>query len=31
MMIFKDGKAIEVMVEFIPKDAIKSKVEAHIQ
>ena len=25
------GKAIEVMVEFIPKDAIKSKVEAHIQ
>ena len=30
MMIFKDGKPVETMVGFMPKPAIKSKVEAHI-
>lgn len=30
MMIFKDGKPVETMVGFMPKDAIKAKVEAHI-
>lgn len=30
MMIFKDGKPVETMVGFMPKAAIKSKVEAHI-
>lgn len=30
MMIFKDGKQVDTMVGFMPKDAIKAKVEAHI-
>ena len=30
MMIFKDGKQVDTMVGFMPKDVIKSKVEAHI-
>ncbi|MDK2562079.1 thioredoxin [Romboutsia sedimentorum] len=31
MMIFKDGKPVETMVGFMPKDAIKTKVEGHIK
>lgn len=30
VMIFKDGKPVETMVGFMPKDTIKSKVEIHI-
>lgn len=30
MMIFKDGKQVDTMVGFMPKDVIKAKVEAHI-
>lgn len=30
MMIFKDGKQVDTMVGFMPKNAIKAKVEAHI-
>lgn len=30
MMIFKDGKPVDTMVGFMPKDTIKAKVEAHI-
>ena len=30
MMIFKDGKPVDTMVGFMPKEAIKNKVEAHI-
>ncbi|MGL5718782.1 MAG: thioredoxin [Paraclostridium sp.] len=30
MIIFKDGEPVETIVGFIPKDIIKSKVEAHI-
>lgn len=30
MMIFKDGKPVDTMVGFMPKEAIKSKVESHI-
>lgn len=30
MMIFKDGKQVDTMIGFMPKDAIKAKVEAHI-
>ncbi|RDY28162.1 thioredoxin [Romboutsia weinsteinii] len=30
MMIFKDGKQVDTMVGFMPKDSIKAKVEAHI-
>lgn len=30
MMIFKDGKPVDTMVGFMPKYAIKSKVEVHI-
>ncbi|MDI2882339.1 thioredoxin [Clostridioides difficile] len=30
MMIFKDGKQVDTMVGFMPKESIKSKVETHI-
>ena len=30
MMIFKDGKQVDTMIGFMPKDLIKSKVEAQI-
>ena len=30
MMIFKDGKPVDTMVGFMPKESIKSKVESHI-
>ncbi|MDK2584319.1 thioredoxin [Romboutsia sedimentorum] len=30
IMIFKDGKPVETMVGFMPKETIKTKVEAHI-
>ncbi|WP_195940015.1 thioredoxin [Romboutsia sp. 1001713B170131_170501_G6] len=30
MMIFKDGKPVDTMVGFMPKEAIKNKVEVHI-
>lgn len=30
IMIFKDGKPVETMVGFMPRDTIKSKVEIHI-
>lgn len=30
MMIFKDGKQVDTMVGFMPKEAIKAKVEIHI-
>lgn len=30
MMVFKDGKPVETMVGFMPKDAIKSKLQAHM-
>ncbi len=30
MMIFKGGKPVDTMVGFMPKEAIKNKVEAHI-
>lgn len=31
IMIFKDGKPVETMVGFMPKNSIKTKVEAHIK
>ena len=30
MMIFKDGKPVESLVGFMPKEAIKSKVKSHL-
>lgn len=30
MMIFKDGKQVDTIVGFMPKESIKSKVETHI-
>ncbi|WP_343338441.1 Thioredoxin [Terrisporobacter petrolearius] len=30
IMIFKDGKPVETMVGFMPKETIKTKVESHI-
>jgi thioredoxin 1 len=30
MMIFKDGKVVDTLVGFMPKDNLKAKVEAHL-
>lgn len=30
MMIFKDGKVVDKLVGFMPKESLKSKVEAHL-
>lgn len=30
MMIFKDGKVVDTLVGFMPKDSLKAKVEAHL-
>lgn len=30
MMIFKDGKAVESLVGFMPKEKIKAKVKSHL-
>ncbi|SHJ47705.1 thioredoxin [Tepidibacter formicigenes] len=30
MIIFKDGKAVDVMMGFRPKEMIKSQIEAHL-
>ena len=29
-MIFKDGKVVDTLVGFMPKDSLKAKVEAHL-
>lgn len=30
MMIFKDGKVVDTLVGFMPKDNLKAKVQAHL-
>lgn len=30
MMIFKDGKVVDKLVGFMPKESLKAKVEAHL-
>ncbi|MDR0879207.1 MAG: thioredoxin [Clostridioides sp.] len=30
MMVFKDGKAVDTMVGFMPKERIQSKVKSHL-